>query len=98
MDDNNENAKRYHKAAHAMQAGVALEMSYDSGPTEPKHLRVGINAAMADIASLAGLLIEKGIFTEEEYIKALADGMEKEKERYELHLRERFPNTKITLV
>ena len=58
---------RYLKAAHAMQTGVALEMSRHAAPTEPKHLRVGVNAAMSDQAGLVKLLIAKGIFTEDEY-------------------------------
>ena len=74
--------ERYERAAHAMQSGVAIEMSHlgTSKETEAKHLRVGVNSAMVDSAALAGLLISKGIFTMEEYAKAVADQMEKEAE------------------
>lgn len=92
MDD----LERYHAAAHAMQTGVAVDQSRGSNDGTPKHLRVGINAAMADHAGLADLLIEKGLFTREEYVKAIADSMEREKKRYEDHLQSRY-GLKVTL-
>lgn len=73
---------RYTKAAHRMQTGVGFNMHEDPGETSPKHLRVGINATMSDQGGLVTLLIEKGIFTEDEYIKAITDAMEKEANRY----------------
>lgn len=90
--------ERYGAASHAMQSGVATEMGIPerARATEPKFLRTGINSAMADHASLAGLLIQKGIITHEEYMKTLADGMEAEKERYEASLSKHF-GKKITL-
>ena len=81
---------RHHAAAHAMQSGVAMEMHIDPAPTNPKHLRVGINAAMSDLGAMATLLIEKGVFTHEEYTKALADAMEAEKAAYERRLSEHY--------
>lgn len=75
-------AERYEKALHAMQTGVAFIMNYDTKETEPKHLRVGINASMCDHAGLVELLIEKGIITREEYMKAIVKSMEAEVERY----------------
>lgn len=77
---------KYLAAAHAMQAGVATEMNYNSKPTEPKHLRVGINTCMVDIAALVGLLVKKGVITQEEYYDALTTAMETEKDRYEKHV------------
>jgi hypothetical protein len=53
-----------------------------SGPTEPKHLRVGVNVAMRDLASLTHLLVRKGVITELEYLTAIADGMEFERDKY----------------
>lgn len=93
--------ERHEAAAHAMQSGVAFEIeSRGEAPAgaSPKHLRTGVNAAMSDAAGLATLLIEKGIFTQEEYTKAVADSMEQEVARYEQHLTDQlgFP-TKITL-
>lgn len=75
--------ERYRVAQNALTAGVAMESNYRAAPTMPKYLRVGINAARADIASLVTLLMEKGVFTEAEYVAALADGMEREKARME---------------
>lgn len=74
---------RYHAALHAMQSGVAVEM----GPsTEPKHLRVGVNAALVGSAALGRLLIEKGVITLDEYEAAMAAEMEAEQARYEQKL------------
>ena len=85
-----EHRKRYNAAAHAMQSGVAFEMSAGvSKETEPKHLRVGVNSAMVDSAALAGLLIAKGLFTLEEYEKAIADQMEAEAESYRKRIADR---------
>jgi hypothetical protein len=50
----------------------------------PKHLRVGVNSAFIANAALTRLLIEKGVFTMEEYVRAQADEMEREVQRYEL--------------
>lgn len=79
--------ERYVDACHAMQSGIAMMMNYDSASTTPKHLRVGVNSAMVDSSALANLLISKGIITEEEYFKAIADGMEKEVQDYKLRIR-----------
>lgn len=92
--------ERYRAAAHAMQSGVAMEIECSApvsktfsaraevatGSCSPKHLRVGVNAAMADHAALALLLMNKGVFTRAEYEEALATSMEAEKARYEEHL------------
>jgi predicted unusual protein kinase regulating ubiquinone biosynthesis (AarF/ABC1/UbiB family) len=70
-------SRRWETAVHAMQTCVAYEMNKERDPpTEPKHLRVGINTAMADQEGIVRLLIRKGIFTEEEYFEAIADSME----------------------
>lgn len=57
--------REYLRLAHAMQAGVAMWQNYDPSETTPKHLRVGINSAMADHGALVDLLFKKGILTEE---------------------------------
>jgi hypothetical protein len=90
--------ERYEAAAHAVQSGVATEMNIPGreAATTPKHLRVGVNMAMTDHASLAELLMAKGIISEEEYFEALAAGAEREKRRYEELLSEIF-NKQITL-
>lgn len=77
----------YNQALHGMQTGVAIEqkgLNPDaSGPTSPKHLRVGVNSAMVETAALALLLMEKGVFTEEEYSEALRLLMNNELALYE---------------
>ncbi len=75
--------KTHTEALHAMQSGVATMMGLDPSEANPKHLRVGINVALRDHASLFELLIKKGIITEEEYRKAITAGMNKEVEDYE---------------
>lgn len=85
------------KAQHAMQAGVAMKMEFNSADTTPKHLRVGINAAMVEHSALAKLLIDKGIITIEEYEESLAVAMEKEVAMYEKELSTQL-NTKVVLV
>lgn len=79
--------ERYEAALHAMQSGVAATMGDECSP---KHLRVGVNAAMADQGSLVRLLIAKGVFTEAEYLAALVVGMEAEKASYEKKLSAKF--------
>lgn len=75
--------RRYTQAAHAMQSAVAFDMQRAGHrDTEPKHLRVGVNSAMVDASALAKLLIDKGVIAHEEYVKAVADGMEAEVKSY----------------
>jgi hypothetical protein len=81
---------RYLAAAHAMQSGVAMEMTHDPKSGTPKDLRVGVNSAMVDHAALVRVLIAKGIFTTEEYELAVTEEMEREVQRYEDRLNDRF--------
>jgi hypothetical protein len=62
----------------------------------PKHLRVGVNMAMSDHTGLVRLLLEKGVITEGEYLKAIADEAERERDRYQVRLTERY-GVSITL-
>lgn len=73
-----EDRKRYVAAAHAVQSAVAVMLIQNPNEASPKHLRVGIDTAKVEQLALATLLIEKGIFTADEYEKAIADAMEKE--------------------
>lgn len=84
--------ERYDAAAYAMQSGVAMSMHKDGTDCTPKHLRVGINSAHVTQAALTCLLLEKGIITEDELEKELADAMEREVALYE---RELGPNVKL---
>lgn len=87
---NDELTARYQRAMHAMQTGVAMDQGSGSPDGTPKHLRVGINAAMSDINAIGTLLIAKGIITLEEYELAIVEGVEKEAARYEQILGERL--------
>ena len=80
---------------HAMQSGVAMKMNYDSSETTPKHLRVGVNSAMVETGALAKLLMEKGVFTEEEYYQALVEVMQNEVNLYREWLQQRLNNVNI---
>lgn len=92
------NWQRYLIACHAMQSGVAMEMNQPerATATSPKMLRVGINAAMVEHSALVHLLIAKGVFSEEDYIAALADGMEAEVKQYEERI-SKTTSLKVTL-
>lgn len=82
--------ERYTAAAHALQSATKLQLDLDAakpGPPmvvpetssgSPKHLRVGLDLRAADHGALVRLLIEKGVFTEGEYLAAIADGAERE--------------------
>lgn len=80
----------YTHHAHRMQTGVAVKMGHDPQLPEvqPKHLRVGINSAHASIDGLSALLLEKGLFTEAEYLGAMVKAMAREADRYEEEVRE----------
>lgn len=74
--------QRYASAAHGVQSGVAIDLERNPEGGRPKHLRVGIDLLKAEQGALARLLIEKGVFSEAEYFKAMADGAEAERDRY----------------
>lgn len=82
--------ERYTAALHAMQSGVAAEHQLGERDGEPKHLRVGINAAKVELGGLAGLLVSKGVIDHDEYVTAIADAMEAEVVRYEDRLSDRL--------
>ena len=82
----------YEVAMHGMQAGVAFEMNYPDrvAATAPKHLRVGINAAMSNHGALVALLIKKGVITSEEYFEEMRLAMNDELARYEQAAKQRI--------
>lgn len=82
---------------HAMQTGVKFTMEYKlNEDTTPKHLRVGINNALVSNGALVGLLIEKGVFTAEEWMTAYNTAMKREVEMYE-HALSAHLKTKVVL-
>ena len=88
----------YLSLCHAMQTGVAAEMNFHAQPTEPKHLRVGVNNALVSLGAICRLLLEKGCFTELEYVTMLRDEMQREVDDYTRRIQEHFGNgTTITL-
>lgn len=58
----------YEEAAHGVQTSIATNPHYYRS-TEPKHMRTGIDMSKADTLGLVSLLIDKGIFTKEEYVE-----------------------------
>jgi hypothetical protein len=98
--------QRYMDLSHAVQSGIAYTLALDHPEVEDinedvnlrehKHLRTGIDTSKSDIGALAYLLIEKGVFTEDEYMDALILFMQREKERYEATLSAQY-GKKVTL-
>lgn len=80
--------QRYYAAAHRIQTAVAFNP--DLTPCQPKHMRVGIDMSKSDQAGLAQLLIDKGVFTLEEYHEAVATSAEQEAESREHDLSARY--------
>jgi hypothetical protein len=75
--------QRLVELTHAMQSGVKFDHDTGGDSGTPKHLRVGVNAAMVEHGALAKLMIDKGIITEDEYAGAVIAGMQTEVDRYE---------------
>ena len=88
--------KEYEAALHAMQSGVLQEIENEMPELPPmlkrflKHERVGINSALCDQAAMVRLFIQKGLFTEAEYVLAIRDEMRAEQRRYEQRLSQLF--------
>ena len=81
-----EHWERYVAAMHGVQSAVTFDIAQkgekDAGAT-PKHLRVGINSSLLTVNAIAVLLIDKGLITREEYLRAVADEAEAEVARHE---------------
>lgn len=93
-----EKRARYEELLHAIQTGVAFKMGKDGSDTTPKHLRVGLNAAMIEHAALAVLMIKKGIITEEEYVDQLIVELEREVASYQAELETLYGANSIKLI
>lgn len=65
----------YESAMHGVQSAIA---AFYMDSAEPKHLRVGVDSCFVTDRALANLLIDKGVFTTEEYVEycRLAANME----------------------
>lgn len=88
---------RYIAAGHRIQTAIAILMERDPSyrATEVKHIRTGIDMSKSDAAGLANLLIAKGVFTEEEYIEAIAKAAEDEADSYEKQVQAVLSNRNI---
>lgn len=96
-----EAGRRYGVAAHAMQSGVKYDLETetaedDTNSFSAKHTRVGINSAMVETATLTQLLLDRGVFTQLDFLEMLATKMEEEKASYERKLTAKF-KTKVSL-
>lgn len=90
--------QRYFDLCHAIQTGVGYDLEADPKAGTPKHLRVGIDTAKVEHGALVALLIEKGLFTEREYVDKLIVLAENEVREYEERIAARHGGkTKITL-
>lgn len=88
---------RYQRASHKVQAGLAFLENTDPARFMPKHLRTGIDMSKSDQRGLANLLIDKGVFTEDEYISAMADAAEIEAADMETYIEQKL-GRKVTLI
>jgi hypothetical protein len=86
----------YMEAAHGIQSAVRFEMSQkdhpDGGPTVDmlKNTRVGVDMRAAEQWGLVSLLIEKGVFTLDEYKERMRLAINEELARYEEHHRKEY--------
>ena len=77
-------------AMHGVQSAVMVEIDRAGervAGADAKHLRTGINACLVDSGAIGKLLIDKGIFTQDEYLAAVADAAEAELARMTEHVR-----------
>lgn len=88
--------KEYMLECHRMQSGV-LFMMQQSDFCSPKNLRVGVNVALSGHGALIELLIEKGIFTEEEYVEKMLIFMKSEADNLAKEL-QGDSQTKVALI
>ncbi len=88
---------RYMRAIHAVQSGVMEKINLKQEPVSQKHLRVGVNSCLISNTALVRLLIQKGVFTIDEYGEELCKAAEREKEVYEDYLSDHY-GKKITLM
>ena len=65
----------YEEALHGCQSAIAM---FGGRGMEPKHLRVGVNSALVSNQALVSLLVDKGLFTLEEYMEYLRLAMNEE--------------------
>lgn len=88
----------YEAAGHGIQSAIRFEMTREGLPDDSqdkvvrmlKHMRVGIDSRAADAGGLASLLINKGVFTQEEYLEQMRLSINEELARYTDHIRQTY--------
>ncbi len=78
----------YTEALHAVQSATA---AYGMEGATPKHLRVGVDSSLVTHFGLCKLLIDKGVFTQDEYMEAIRLATNEEVARWQ----DRYPNVKF---
>jgi len=79
--------QRYDRAVHRQQSAIAFALSKEVPHISThltrylKHLRVGVNNALADQGALVSLLIEERVITQAEYEEAIVVAAEREADR-----------------
>jgi hypothetical protein len=92
-----EKERLFQQLQHAMQSGVAYSMHQQpNDQTHPKHLRVGVNTAMVQIAALVNTLVAAGVIDGRKFQDEANRLMRREVESYEAELREAY-GTQIKL-
>jgi hypothetical protein len=67
--------------ASRLASGMKLELDPTFGTA--KDIRTGLDTSKSDMGGLVNLLITKGIFTDVEYMEAVAASMKQEHQRWE---------------
>lgn len=86
----------YEAAGRGVQSAIKYEAEQRKAinprnmSEELKHLRTGIDLRAADHMGLATLLLDKGVFTIEEYLEYMRLAANHELARYEEHLRQTY--------
>lgn len=95
---------RIEKDQHSVQAALGLEFSTDHPNfgdelnAALKHIRVGVDSAMASHGALVQTLFEAGVIGELEYYRNLALYMEREKKMHVDQMKRKYPNTTVDFV
>ena len=97
--------------AHSLQAAVKYKYNFDinrgkvrtiDGQDDMKHeyhvalLRAGVNMMLCEIGALVELLVEKGVFTKEEYFQSANKMLTKEVGKYQNEISDMLGGAKVT--
>ena len=75
--------QKYQAAMLRVQSAISYDLSQsairDAATRDRlKHHRVGIDGQKSDLAAVVHLLVDKGVFTKEEYLEGILAGAERE--------------------